>query len=142
LRARHLVWRLARHLVWRLARHLVGHLARHLGRRPRRRIAPYLPVTPLRRYAALDEAVGFRILVKHENHLPNNAVKVRNTLSFMTALPADQRARGVIAASRGNHGLGLAWSGEPGRDPAARSRIASLRVRAGRDRGHRGGGPT
>ena len=77
----------------------------------RRRIAPYLPVTPLRRYAALDDAVGLRVLVKHENHLPTNAFKVRSTLSFLTALPADQRARGAIAATRGNHGAGLAWSG-------------------------------
>jgi threonine dehydratase len=78
----------------------------------RRRLAPYLPVTPLRRYAALDEAVGVRVLVKHENHLPTNAFKVRNGVSFMTALPPEQRTRGVIAASRGNHGAGLAWAGE------------------------------
>src|SRR6185295_7289386 len=77
----------------------------------RRRLAPHLSVTPLRRYAALDEAVGLRVLVKHENHLPTNAFKVRNGVSFMTALPAEQRARGVIAATRGNHGAGLAWAG-------------------------------
>jgi threonine dehydratase len=77
----------------------------------RARIAPYLPVTPLRRYASLDEETGVRVLVKHDNHLPTNAFKARNTLSFMTALPADQRARGVVAATRGNHGAGLAWAG-------------------------------
>lgn len=59
----------------------------------------------------LDAATGARVLVKHENHLPTNAFKARNALSFMTALPADQRARGVIAATRGNHGAGLAWAG-------------------------------
>jgi threonine dehydratase len=75
------------------------------------RIAPYLDRTPLRRYSALDEAIGARVLVKHENHLPTNAFKARNALSFMTALPADQRARGVVAATRGNHGAGLAWAG-------------------------------
>lgn len=78
----------------------------------RRRLAPHLPVTALRRYAALDEAIGLRVLVKHENHLPTNAFKVRNGVSFMTALPAEQRARGVVAATRGNHGAGLAWAGE------------------------------
>jgi threonine dehydratase len=77
----------------------------------RRRIAPYLPVTPLRHYPELDAAVGARVLVKHDNHLPTNAFKARNTMSFMTALPADQRAQGVIAATRGNHGAGLAWAG-------------------------------
>ena len=77
----------------------------------RARIAPYLSPTPLRRYPVLDEELGVRVLVKHENHLPTNAFKARNTLSFMTALPAEQRARGVVAATRGNHGAGLAWAG-------------------------------
>jgi threonine dehydratase len=79
--------------------------------RARARIAPHLPATPLRRYPELDEATGARVLVKHENHLPTNAFKVRNAVSFMTALPPEQRARGVIAATRGNHGAGLAWAG-------------------------------
>jgi threonine dehydratase len=80
----------------------------------RARIAPYLPPTPLRHYATLDAEVGagIRVLVKHDNHLPTNAFKARNAMSFMTALPADQRARGVVAATRGNHGAGLAYAGE------------------------------
>ena len=77
----------------------------------RARIAPLLPVTPLRHYPVLDEETGARVLVKHENHLPTNAFKARNALSFMTALPAAQRARGVVAATRGNHGAGLAYAG-------------------------------
>ena len=78
----------------------------------RERIAPYLSVTPLRHYAVLDEETGARVLVKHENHMPTNAFKARNTLSFMTALPPEQRARGVVAATRGNHGAGLAYAGQ------------------------------
>src|SRR5512143_1235734 len=79
----------------------------------RARIKPYLAPSPLRSYATLDEEVGhgIRVLVKHDNHLPTNAFKARNAMSFMTALPADQRARGVVAATRGNHGAGLAWAG-------------------------------
>ena len=77
----------------------------------RARIAPHLPVTPLRHYPVLDEETGARVLVKHENHLPTNAFKARNTLSFMTALPPEQRTRGVVAATRGNHGAGLAYAG-------------------------------
>lgn len=79
----------------------------------RARIQPYLAPSPLRHYATLDEEVGhgIRVLVKHDNHLPTNAFKARNAMSFMTALPADQRARGVVAATRGNHGAGLAWAG-------------------------------
>ena len=71
-----------------------------------RRLDPFLDPTPLRRYAALDEATGCRVLVKHENHQPTNSFKVRNGLAALTALDADERARGVVAATRGNHGLG------------------------------------
>jgi len=79
----------------------------------RGRISPYLPETPLRHYPALDAEVGngITVLVKHENHLPTNAFKARNALSFMTALEPAQRARGVVAATRGNHGAALAWAG-------------------------------
>jgi threonine dehydratase len=78
----------------------------------RERIAPYIAATPLRSYATLDAEVGARVLVKHENHLPTNAFKARNAMSLMTALSPEQRARGVIAATRGNHGAGLAWAGQ------------------------------
>jgi len=80
----------------------------------RARIAPYIAATPLRSYAPLDAELGggIRVLVKHENHLPTNAFKARNAMSVMTALSAEQRARGVIAATRGNHGAGLAWAGQ------------------------------
>jgi threonine dehydratase len=75
------------------------------------RIRPHLAPTPLRNYPPLDEAVGgVRIFVKHENVQPTNSFKVRNNLSVLTALAPDERKRGVIAATRGNHGLGLAWS--------------------------------
>lgn len=77
------------------------------------RIAPYMQPSPLYNYPLLDEAVGhgIQVLVKHENFNPTNSFKVRNGLSFMTALPEDQRARGVVAATRGNHGLGIAFAG-------------------------------
>ena len=79
----------------------------------RKRIATHLTPTPLRHYPALDAEVGndIRVLVKHDNHLPTNAFKARNALSFMTTLDPEQRTRGVVAATRGNHGAGLAWAG-------------------------------
>ena len=79
----------------------------------RRRIRPYLDPTPLRHYPVLDAAVGegIRVLVKHENHNPTGAFKVRNGLAAITALPPEKRRAGVVAATRGNHGLGLAWAG-------------------------------
>jgi threonine dehydratase len=82
-------------------------------RAARIRLAPLLSPTPLRTYRELDDAVGhgIRVLVKHENFNPTGSFKVRNGLAFMTALPDDARARGVVAATRGNHGLGIAYAG-------------------------------
>jgi threonine dehydratase len=80
----------------------------------RGRIRPHLAPTPLRSYAPLDAAVGagIRVLVKHENHCPTGAFKARNGMAVMTALSAEERRRGVVAATRGNHGAGLAWAGQ------------------------------
>jgi threonine dehydratase len=78
----------------------------------RGRLAPYLAVTALRSYAPLDEAVGLHVLVKHENHQPTNSFKIRNALAAMTGLDGEQKKRGVIAATRGNHGAGIAWAGK------------------------------
>jgi threonine dehydratase len=82
-------------------------------RAARIRLAPLLSPTPLRSYRELDDAVGhaIRVAVKHENFNPTGSFKVRNGLSFMTALPDEARARGVVAATRGNHGLGIAYAG-------------------------------
>ncbi|HEX3528405.1 MAG TPA: threonine/serine dehydratase, partial [Thermoanaerobaculia bacterium] len=79
----------------------------------RERIRPFLPATPLRSYPALDDEIGagIRVLVKHENHQPTNAFKIRNALSALTLLSAEQRSRGVVAATRGNHGMGVALAG-------------------------------
>ncbi len=80
----------------------------------RQRLRAWLNPTALRRYPLLDAAVGagLRVWVKHENHQPTGAFKVRNALAALSALEPAQRRRGVIAATKGNHGLGLAWAGE------------------------------
>src|SRR4051812_23339389 len=80
----------------------------------RERIRAALPPTPFRGYAPLDEYVGYgiRVLVKHENHQPTQAFKVRNALAALTALSEEERKRGVVAATRGNHGQALAWAGK------------------------------
>lgn len=82
-------------------------------RAARERLAPYLDATPLRQYAALDAAVGHGITVpvKHENHQPTNSFKARNGLSAMTAFTEAELQRGVLAATRGNHGQGVALAG-------------------------------
>lgn len=79
----------------------------------RQRLAPYLTATPLRSYTALNKYVGYNIdlLIKHENHLPTNSFKYRNGLSALSALPLEVRKNGVVAATLGNHGQGIALAG-------------------------------
>jgi threonine dehydratase len=78
------------------------------------RIAPLLTRTAARNYPVLDELVGHQleIWVKHENHQPTGSFKIRNGLSAASALSPEERGRGVIAASRGNHGQGVAYAGK------------------------------
>src|SRR5438309_569632 len=75
-----------------------------------RQIRPYLEPTPLRRYPALDRMVGAEVYVKHENHNPTGAFKVRGGINLVSRLDEDERARGVIAASTGNHGQSVAYA--------------------------------
>jgi threonine dehydratase len=70
----------------------------------------YLPRTPTYRYPGLSALVGCELYVKHENHLPIGAFKVRGGVNFMASLSAADRERGVISATRGNHGLSVAYA--------------------------------
>jgi threonine dehydratase len=79
-------------------------------RSARGRIAPYLPRTPLYRYAAVDRLTGAETWVKHENHLPTGAFKVRGGINLMAKMGADERKTPVIAASTGNHGQSVAYA--------------------------------
>jgi threonine dehydratase len=87
----------------------------------RERLRRYLAPTPLREYPLLNDLVGhgIRVWVKHENHQPTQSFKVRNGLSVVTSLTAQERARGVIGASTGNHGLGVAYAGRLTGTPVA-----------------------
>jgi threonine dehydratase len=76
----------------------------------RRRIAPHLRPTPLHRYPALDDLLGADVFVKHENHQPVGAFKVRGGVNLVSQLSADERERGVVAASTGNHGQSIAYA--------------------------------
>src|SRR6266581_1874149 len=84
----------------------------------RRRIEPYLRPTPLYRYPALDQTAGARVWVKHENHQPVGAFKVRGGVNLVSQLTEDERRRGVIAASTGNHG-------QSGNEPALVAGVAT-----------------
>jgi threonine dehydratase len=74
----------------------------------RRLIGRYLDRTPLRRYPLLDEYLGAEVFLKHENHLPTGAFKVRGGINLVGRLEPDTRAAGVYAASTGNHGQSVA----------------------------------
>src|SRR6185503_18524669 len=78
----------------------------------RRRIEPYLRPTPLYPYAGLDELLGAEVWVKHENHQPVGAFKVRGGVNLVSQLTEDERRRGVIAASTGNHGQSVAYAAD------------------------------
>jgi threonine dehydratase len=66
----------------------------------KRRIAPYLRPTPLYRYAGIDELLGTEVFVKHENHQPVGAFKVRGGVNLISQLPTEERERGVISHRR------------------------------------------
>jgi len=76
----------------------------------RRRILLHLRPTPLFGYAGLDELLGAKVFVKHENHQPVGAFKVRGGVNLISQLSAEERKRGVIAASTGNHGQSIAYA--------------------------------
>ena len=48
--------------------------------------------------------------VKHENHNPTGAFKIRGGLNLIGSLPPDERVRGVVTASTGNHGQSIAMA--------------------------------
>jgi threonine dehydratase len=76
----------------------------------RLRISPHLRPTPLYSYATLNDLLDADVLVKHENHQPVGAFKVRGGVNLISQLSADERERGVIAASTGNHGQSIAYA--------------------------------
>ena len=76
----------------------------------RRAIAPHLKVTPALEPPELAAACGCRIVLKCENLNPTGAFKVRGGINLLAALAPEERARGVVAASTGNHGQSVAYA--------------------------------
>ena len=64
----------------------------------------------LLRHPLLCERLGADVWVKHENHNPTAAFKVRGGLNLIAQLPPADRARGVISATTGNHGQSIAFA--------------------------------
>jgi threonine dehydratase len=76
----------------------------------RRRIAPYLPPTPMHSYPAINELIGAEVFIKHENYQPVGAFKVRGGVNLISQLSLAERERGVMAASTGNHGQSVSYA--------------------------------
>ena len=72
-------------------------------------VAPHLPPVPLRPSLA---APGVDLRLKLECWQPTGSFKVRGALNVLASLTAHERARGVVAASAGNHALGVAYAAE------------------------------
>ena len=71
----------------------------------------HLPATPQIAWPLLQRRTGAEVWVKHENHLPTGAFKVRGGLVFAEQQSRAGGRRGLISATRGNHGQSLAWAG-------------------------------
>ncbi|MFQ6016293.1 MAG: threonine/serine dehydratase [Anaerolineae bacterium] len=73
-------------------------------------IGKYLTRTPLHHHPSLDKLVGAEVYVKHENYQPVGAFKIRGGINLISQLSEDERRRGVITASTGNHGQSVAYA--------------------------------
>ena len=95
------------------SRSAVGRAAADHGRRRRARGVHrrYLPTNATSsRSAALDELLGCQAFLKCENLQPIGAFKVRGGLFLLSQLSPEERARGVVTASTGNHGQSIAYA--------------------------------
>jgi len=81
-------------------------------RRAREVIAPYLRPTPLLAFTALSHALDCQAYLKCENLQTVGAFKVRGGINLMASLGEDERRRGVITASTGNHGQSVAYAAQ------------------------------
>jgi threonine dehydratase len=69
----------------------------------------HLRPTPLYEWPALSRLLGCRYYLKHENHTPTTAFKVRGGIYLVSRLPPEQKRQGVIGCTTGNHGQSLAY---------------------------------
>jgi threonine dehydratase len=76
----------------------------------RKIISRYLPRTPLYNYPQLDQLLDAKVYIKHENHTPTGAFKVRGGIYLISHLTPEQRKRGVVTASTGNHAQSIAYA--------------------------------
>lgn len=70
----------------------------------------YVKPTPLYEWPALSQLLGCHFYLKHENHTPTTAFKVRGGINVVARLSEEQKRRGIIGCTTGNHGQSLAFA--------------------------------
>lgn len=76
------------------------------------RVHNALQPTLLRSWPGLNRLLGFDFYLKHENHQPVGAFKVRGGVNLISTLSEQERSAGLVAVSTGNHGQSLAFSSQ------------------------------
>lgn len=74
----------------------------------RRAVYRHLRPTPLIEHPLLSRLLGCQAYVKHENHNPTGSFKIRGGINLIGNLSEEEKRRGVITATRGNHGQSIA----------------------------------
>ena len=76
--------------------------------RAKKTIAPHIPRTPLHFSSGLSEMLDAEVYLKHEEYLPLGAFKGRGGINLLANLSDEEKERGLITASSGNHGQSMA----------------------------------
>jgi threonine dehydratase len=106
----------------------------------RKLLAPLLTPTPLVTHPLLSQRLGAEVHVKLENAVPLGSFKLRGGLNYIASLSSQERRRGLVTATRGNHGLSLACAAQKhstectvfvpvGNNPDKNAAIAALGAR-------------
>lgn len=75
-----------------------------------KRIEGFVTRTPLHRYRTLERLLNAEVYIKHENHQPLGAFKMRGGINHLIKMSSSQREKGVVTASSGNHGQSIAYA--------------------------------
>ncbi|MDA0263469.1 MAG: threonine/serine dehydratase [Chloroflexi bacterium] len=76
--------------------------------RAKKTIAPHIPRTPIHYSAGLSELLSAEVYLKHDEYLPLGAFKARGGINLLANLTEEEKRRGLITASSGNHGQSMA----------------------------------
>ena len=98
----------------------------------RARIAPHIKHTPLLTSRQLSERTGYDVRLKAEMFQRVGSYKIRGPLNKFALMPDEQKRRGVVCSSAGNHAQGVALAAQDPRHP--RGRLHGRQRHAGQDR--------